>query len=75
MQPGDLTRSGMPNLLSQMFRTMVYSRMQSGISPIRPRLPGQRHPAVRAYPDDAKLFFSNVFSFQSRRMVREHAYR
>ncbi|ERP89934.1 patatin [Marinobacter sp. ES-1] len=74
MQPGDLTRSGMPNLLSQMFRTMVYSRMQSGIAQYARDYPDKDILLFEPTRDDAKLFFSNVFSFQSRRMVCEHAY-
>jgi predicted acylesterase/phospholipase RssA len=74
MQPGDLTRSGMPNLLSQMFRTMVYSRMQSGIAHYARDYPDKDILLFEPTRDDAKLFFSNVFSFQSRRMVCEHAY-
>ncbi|MDS1310619.1 MULTISPECIES: patatin-like phospholipase family protein [Marinobacter] len=74
MAPGELTRSGMPNLLSQMFRTMVYSRMQSGIAHYATDYPDKDILLFEPTRDDAKLFFSNVFSFQSRRMVCEHAY-
>lgn len=74
MTPGELTRSGMPNLLSQTFRTMVYSRMQSGIAQYGRDYPDRDILLFEPTRDDAKLFFSNVFSFQSRRMVCEHAY-
>ena len=74
MKPGALTRSGMPNLLSQMYRTMVYSRMQSGIAQYARDYPDKEILLFEPTRDDAKLFFSNVFSFQSRRMVCEHAY-
>jgi predicted acylesterase/phospholipase RssA len=74
MKPGELTRSGMPNLLSQMFRTIVYSRMQSGIAQYGRDYPDRDILLFEPTRDDAKLFFSNVFSFQSRRMVCEHAY-
>lgn len=74
MEPGELTRSGMPNLLSQMFRTMVYSRMQSGIAQYARDYPDKDILLFEPTRDDAKLFFANVFSFQSRRMVCEHAY-
>ncbi|WP_100641273.1 patatin-like phospholipase family protein [Marinobacter salexigens] len=74
MAPGELTRSGMPNLLSQMYRTMVYSRMQSGIAHYATDYPDKDILLFEPTRDDAKLFFSNVFSFQSRRMVCEHAY-
>ncbi|RBW48152.1 patatin-like phospholipase family protein [Marinobacter sp. F3R11] len=74
MAPGELTQSGMPNLLSQMFRTMVYSRMKSGIEKYATDYPNKDILLFEPTRDDAKLFFSNVFSFQSRRMVCEHAY-
>jgi len=74
MNSGDLTRSGMPNLLSQTYRTMVYSRMQSGIAQYAREYPDKDILLFEPTRDDAKLFFSNVFSFQSRRMVCEHAY-
>ncbi|WP_375176782.1 patatin-like phospholipase family protein [Marinobacter mobilis] len=74
MSPGMLTHSGMPNLLSQTFRTMVYSRMQSGIAQYSRDYPDKELLLFEPTRDDAKLFFSNVFSFQSRRMVCEHAY-
>ncbi|WP_394373308.1 patatin-like phospholipase family protein [Marinobacter xestospongiae] len=74
MSPGTLTHSGMPNLLSQMFRTMVYSRMQAGIAQYSRDYPDKDLLLFEPTRDDAKLFFSNVFSFQSRRMVCEHAY-
>lgn len=74
MKPGELTRSGMPNLLSQTFRTIVYSRMQSGIAQYARDYPDKDILLFEPTRDDAKLFFSNVFSFQSRRMVCEHAY-
>ncbi|MBJ6138704.1 patatin-like phospholipase family protein [Marinobacter litoralis] len=74
MKAGDLTHSGMPNMLSQTFRTMVYSRMQSGIAQYARDYPDKDILLFEPTRDDAKLFFSNVFSFQSRRMVCEHAY-
>lgn len=74
MIPGELTGSGMPNLLSQMYRTMVYSRMQNGIAQYAKDYPDKDIVLFEPTRDDAKLFFSNVFSFQSRRMVCEHAY-
>ncbi|NWN92678.1 patatin family protein [Marinobacter adhaerens] len=74
MAPGELTRSGMPNLLSQMFRTMVYSRMTSGIAQYATDYPDKELILFEPSRDDTKLFFSNVFSFQSRRMICEYAY-
>ena len=74
MQSGTLTHSGMPNMLAQMYRTMVYSRMRAGIAQYGRDYPDRDLLMFEPTRDDAKLFFSNVFSFQSRRMVCEHAY-
>lgn len=74
MKPGMLTNSGMPNILSQTYRTMVYSRMKSGMEVYAREYPNADILLFEPTRDDAKLFFSNVFSFQSRRMVCEHAY-
>lgn len=74
MKPRALTQSGMPNVLAQTFRTMVYSRMQSGMAQYGRDYPDKDIVLFEPTRDDAKLYFSNVFSFQSRRMVCEHAY-
>ena len=74
MEAGALTNSGMPNILGQTFRTMVYSRMTAGIAQYAEQYPDAEIVLFEPERDDAKLFFSNVFSFQSRRMVCEHAY-
>ena len=74
MKPGELVDSGMPGLLSQMFRTMVYSRMQSGIAQYGRDYPDRDIILFEPTRDDAPMFFANAFSFESRRMVCEHAY-
>lgn len=74
MKADAITQSGMPNVLSQTFRTMVYSRMQSGIAQYARDYPDRDILLFEPTRDDAKLFFSNVFSFKSRRMVCEHGY-
>jgi len=74
MKPGALMDSGMPNILGQTYRTMVYSRMQAGMDQYAEQYPDADIVLFQPERDDAKLFFSNVFSFQSRRMACEHAY-
>lgn len=74
MKPGALTNSGMPNILAQTFRTMVYSRMKAGMTMYETEYPNADIVLFEPTREDAKMFFSNVFSFQSRRMVCEHAY-
>jgi len=74
MVPGALLNRGMPNILAQTYRTMVYSRMQAGMAMYEKEYPNAVISLFEPTRDDAKLFFSNVFSFQSRRIVCEHAY-
>jgi len=74
MPPGGLTRSGMPDLLSQAFRTMVYSRMRTGIAQYARDYPDKDILLFEPTRDEARLFFANVFSFRDRRMVCELAY-
>ncbi|WP_020410327.1 patatin-like phospholipase family protein [Hahella ganghwensis] len=74
MEPGALLNRGMPNIVAQTYRTMVYSRMRAGMAMYDKEYPNAVISLFEPTRDDAKLFFSNVFSFQSRRIVCEHAY-
>lgn len=74
MRAGEMTDSGMPNILGQTFRTMIYSRMQAGIDQYADQYPNADIVLFQPERNDARLFFSNVFSFQSRRIACEHAY-
>ncbi|OZG71424.1 patatin [Hahella sp. CCB-MM4] len=74
MEPGALLNRGMPNIVAQTYRTMVYSRMRAGMAMYDKEYPEAVISLFEPTRDDAKLFFSNVFSFQSRRIVCEHAY-
>ncbi|GGY79210.1 patatin-like phospholipase family protein [Marinobacter zhanjiangensis] len=74
MAADELTGSGMPNLLSQMYRTMVHSRIQKGLAQYDRDYPGREVILIEPTRDDATLFFSSAFSFRSRRQVCEHAY-
>jgi NTE family protein len=71
---GEMTRSGMPNVLAQTYRTMVHSRMQSGIDRYAQDYPDKDIVLFEPRSEDAILFGSNVFSFESRRLLCEHAY-
>ncbi|MBU6953928.1 MULTISPECIES: patatin-like phospholipase family protein [unclassified Hahella] len=74
MAQGALLNKGMPNIWSQTYRTMVYSRMRAGMAMYESEYPDADIVLFEPARYDAKLFFSNVFSFQSRRIVCEHAY-
>jgi NTE family protein len=66
---------GLPSVLSQTFRTIIYSRMKLGLDSYVGRYPDAD--VVLFEPDhgDVMMFTTNIFSFSSRRGVLEHAYR
>ena len=69
-----LTRGGLPLILSQTFRALIQSRMEAGF-----RKYYNSHPfadLVLLEPDraDEEVFFTNIFSYSSRRALCEHAY-
>jgi len=70
----DLTRGGLPTVLSQTFRAMIQSRMQVGMKTYKQRYP---HTDVLLFePDrgDEEMFFQNVFRYADRKRLAEHAY-
>jgi len=70
----ELVGSGMPKVLSQSYRTMVHSRLSSGLNAIQRDYPGRSVLLFEPARDDANLFFSSVFSFKARKMMCERAY-
>jgi predicted acylesterase/phospholipase RssA len=69
-----LTALGLPTVLSQTFRTLIHSRMRVGMAAYAPRYPNQDLVLFEPRPDDFRMFFTNIFSFASRRAVCEYAY-
>jgi len=70
----DLTRGGLPVVLSQTFRAMIQSRMLVGMRTYKESYP---HTDVLLFePDrgDDELFFKNVFRYADRKRLAEHAY-
>jgi hypothetical protein len=74
LQPGALLRRGMPAILSQTFRTMIHSRMVVGMAGYRARYPEADVVLFEPERDEYRLFFSNIFSFSSRREICQIAY-
>lgn len=69
-----LVDGGLPVVLSQTFRSIIHSRLDTGM---------ERYKAVYPHTDvvlfqpsraDADTFFTNMFSYSSRRALCEHAY-
>jgi NTE family protein len=70
----DLTRGGLPVVLSQTFRAMIQSRMQVGMATYKVRYPGADVLLFEPDRSDAELFFKNVFRYADREQLAEHAY-
>ena len=73
-QPRPLIEGGLPVVLSQTLRAMVHSRMEIGM---RQYADDYGHADVVLFEPgaaDAEMFFTNAFSYASRRRLCEHAY-
>ncbi|MFC4821468.1 patatin-like phospholipase family protein [Dokdonella ginsengisoli] len=73
--PPTLLDGGLPAVLSQTFRALLQSRAQAGASRYPQRYANADRVLFEPNADDVEMFFTNVFSFASRRRVAEHAYR
>jgi len=74
MEKGDLVDSGMPSVLAQTYRTMVHSRLSSGLRHVKKEYPGKEVLLFEPSSSDADIFFSSVFSFKARKDMCERAY-
>lgn len=73
-KPRDLTRGGLPMVLSQTFRAMIQSRMKVGMRNYEQDYPDTD--VILFEPDrgDEEMFFQNVFRYADRKRLAEHAY-
>jgi NTE family protein len=69
-----LVDGGLPVVLSQTFRALIHSRMQVGMAKYGTAYKNADVLLFEPDPDDAEMFFANVFSYANRRRVCEHAY-
>lgn len=65
---------GLPSILSQTFRTMIYSRMKAGLKGYTTSYPDADIILFEPRHDDERMFFTNIFSFKSRKETCEYAY-
>ena len=72
--PASLVDGGLPVVLSQTFRAVIHSRMAVGLSKYRTQYRGADVVLFQPEPDDSTIFFTNIFSYATRRQVCEHAY-
>ena len=69
-----LTRGGLPLILSQTFRALIQSRMEAGFKKYYSSHPFADLLLVEPDRDNEEIFFTNIFSYSSRRALCEHAY-
>jgi hypothetical protein len=74
LKQGVLVERGLPAILSQTFRTLIHSRLEVGMAAYATRYPGADVLLFEPEPDNYPMFFTNIFSFASRRAVCELAY-
>jgi NTE family protein len=72
--PGKLVEGGLLDVLSQTLRSILHSRIASGMASYE-----KSHPNVDIFlfqpnQHDAELFFTNIFSYSNRRRMCEQAY-
>ncbi|MCG6873721.1 MAG: patatin-like phospholipase family protein [Betaproteobacteria bacterium] len=72
--PKRLVDGGLPAVLAQTFRSMIHSRMQVGMQRYETDYPDADIVLFQPNRDDADMFFTNIFSYASRRRLAEHAY-
>jgi len=70
-----LVARGLPAVLSQTFRALIYSRMNTGFRTYDYAYPDADLIRIEPRVEDPRLFFSNIFSFSNRYDVCEYAYR
>lgn len=70
----DLTRRGLPVVLSQTFRSMIQSRMMVGMAGYKERYPHADLLLFEPDRSDERMFFANVFRYADRRRLVDHAY-
>lgn len=74
-QPGSrLYEGGLPLVLSQTFRSIIHSRMDIGMERYAHQYPQSDILLFEPQHGDGEFFFTNPFSYASRRRLCEHAY-
>ncbi len=61
-------------MLSQTFRTLIHSRLTVGMKQYETRYKNADVVLFEPDREDTKMFFTNIFSYASRRRLAEHAY-
>jgi predicted acylesterase/phospholipase RssA len=73
-KPGKLAQGGLLAVLSQTLRSIIHSRVEIGMSNYVVNYPDTDIILVEPSTEDADMFFTNLFSYNSRRRMCESAY-
>lgn len=69
-----LVQAGLPGVLSQTFRTIIHSRLLTGLKNYEHMFPGADVILIEPQPGDQSMFFTNIFSFTNRYAVIRNGY-
>lgn len=69
-----LNRGGLPLILSQTFRALIQSRMEAGFRKYYSSHPSADLLLLEPHRKDERIFFTNIFSYNSRNALCEHSY-
>ena len=69
-----LNRGGLPLIMSQTFRALVQSRMEAGFRKYYSSHPFADLLLLEPHRKDEEIFFTNIFSYNSRTALCEHSY-
>ncbi len=69
-----LVEGGLPLVLAQTFRSVIYSRMHTGVRRYRREFPDANVVMFEPAREDAEFFFADLFSYAHRKQLAEHAY-
>jgi predicted acylesterase/phospholipase RssA len=73
-EKSELLKAGLPMILSQTFRSIVQSRLKSGLDKYTTQFPKADIILVEPNNDDEMLFNTNLFSYSQRDKLCEYAY-
>jgi predicted acylesterase/phospholipase RssA len=73
-QVDKLVEGGLPVVLAQTFRSIIHSRLGAGLERYKTAYPDTDILLFEPNRADANMFFTNLFSYSSRRRLCEHAY-
>ncbi len=69
-----LVEGGLPVVLAQTYRAIIHSRLDVGMERYKTAYPASDIVLFEPNRADADMFFTNLFSYSSRRRLCEHAY-